>query len=507
MVLVVYTILTSCVPGSARASWDHPANTVSGHLQAVWRLLNNAGVQFPLMFNIHSVLTEDAIVRMSARLTEEARRVRIVPAGGEYDRPRPAAAGQSHAPPTAMEVERDVTSEFLNSLNPRFRIPPNLRTMDEIRAAYNQWLMDQYEDSRGVSPPPEDRGFVQHEDFELAPESSDEEDRGPPQRPHEGGGGQSQRPAPPSPRRTAGQATGAAGDEEPRVVEERRAASAPRDPRRRPVPPPSVPAPSVVSQNPSRDGAGTSSGWHLPNLSVVPLYIHHRFPEGPTVANQLVLLSGAPDPAEDSRPRCPELLLLQGPPGFASHSIDTVPGGPPGHGCTKNILLVSLGELSATAFSTSYRNFRRFEFVNGQLTEVGRSAMFYWGGYIWGPDTNVVHLDFANGHLFFGPQATRVTARQILVILEGMGWYMGQKWDCIYVFGARNDCRWLCRATEAELRALLPGLPAGQPVTVTGIRRLLDERMTAFEVSLLLSPGARIDSSNTNAYRYAPNPY
>jgi hypothetical protein len=205
------------------------------------------------------------------------------------------------------------------------------------------------------------------------------------------------------------------------------------------------------------------------------------------LANQLVLLSGAPDPTEDSRPRCPELLVLQGPPGYASHSIDTVPEGPPGHGCIKSILLVSLGELRTVAFSTTYRNFRRFELVNGQLTEVGRSTMFYWGGYIWGPDTNVVHLDFANGHLFFGPESTRVTARQILVILEGMGWRMRQGWDCIFVFGARNDCRWLCRATEAELRALLPGSSVGQPVTVAGIRRLLDDRMVAFEVLLLLN--------------------
>jgi hypothetical protein len=238
---------------------------MTGHLQAVWRLLSNAGVQFPLMFNIHSVLTKDAIIRMSARVTDEARRVRVVPAGGEYDRPRPATAGQAAG--QSMEVDPDVTPEFLRSLNPRFRVAPHLRTLTEIRAAHHQWLMDQYEDSRGASPPPEDRGFVQHEDFEPNPASSDEGKTDSPRRPHEGGGGQSLGSAPTSPRRAAGRVAGAADDDDLRVLEERRVSSAPRDPRRRPVPPSALAAPSSGSTEQAREtqvggGAGTSSGWN-----------------------------------------------------------------------------------------------------------------------------------------------------------------------------------------------------------------------------------------------------
>jgi hypothetical protein len=64
------------------------------------------------------------------------------------------------------------------------------------------------------------------------------------------------------------------------------------------------------------------------------------------------------------------------------------------------------------------------------------------------------------------------------------------------VFGARNNCRWLCRATKAELRAMLPGATAGQPVTVASVRRLIDDRMAAFEVSYFPSPEKVILSTN-----------
>ena len=513
----------------ARSSFDHPAHLVTGHIPAVRRLLADRGVTFPFMLDLNGLLTEENIIRMSAQLADEARRVRVIPAGAENDPVSPRRAGQAAARVLVSQdaIARarlmsrsgeddssdEITPTFLRTLHSSFPVPPELTSRQEVRRAERQWLWDQYEDHRPASPPAADRGFVQHEDFELPPESDSDVESGPAPRPHEGRAERSVTPSytPAAP----DQGQDGSAEEEVEVVAERRHTWFGGSPRTAPnrryggltdagrraardEPHGSALSPAAASPGGSRpsgmltlnevrpalerDGVGNLSSRTLPIRFTVDLYASARFPDGPTVANQLVIQSGVPGDHDASRPRCPELRLLQMPPGFATHSILTAPAGPHAHDGAKFLLFVSCGELRNTSMASNYRDFRQMEFVNGQLTEVGRSTTFFNGGYIWPPDTTVVHLDFTNGHFFFGPEERRVTARHILVVLDGMGWSMSSRWDCIFFYGANNDCRWLCRATAAELRSLFPGLPAGPPITVAGVRRLIPDRLTVLEV-------------------------
>jgi hypothetical protein len=155
----------------------------------------------------------------------------------------------------------------------------------------------------------------------------------------------------------------------------------------------------------------------------------------------------------DTRPSRAPLVDYCMPPALHMLSMEKMPMGPKKQSKpTKCVLLVTCGEMKNLNMGSEPQHYRRIVLTDYGAKQVGFKDEWIWGGYIWGSDMLVVHLDFENGHIHFGPHRQQLSAPVILSIATALGYPATTfLWSAIVIFGGRNDCLWLTDTAPHEI--------------------------------------------------------